>query len=527
MRMMTWASSVFVGLVLCGAALAGEDLAHHYPCTIDDTAAMTAFDADAELTDVWNLTRFSVTRGDDLVVELGPSKLVLAASDGNVLWAAVIPEQPGTVRSAKLKGDEHALSVWLRFHPARLAEVFPADSVAGRTSDAGEDIAAVHALAEAYRLSVYKMKSSFHVAGRAALPQRDLMVVDVETAQRPRRFFIVNDGEQSVQYMPSFEGHPLPISEGIAPDDALRAFDETWETFDREYAMFTLKPDVDWAALRDQYRPHAEASQTHWQAAFVIARLVRHLRDQHVWVKAYTAFVPSYFKYRPINGSSRALEKIIPGLDREPEQLLWGRTEDGIGYVNIFGLGQDRLPARFDAVLERLKDTKALIIDLRFNGGGNEFFAQQVAGRFVEEPVVYAQQRYRSGPAHEELSEITTRVLQPRGPWRYEAPVLVLIGQHTFSSAEAFALMLAQCPQAETMGDRTAGSSGNPRTLLLPRDISVNMPRWMALRPDGVPLEGNGVVPDISVESSRGQFTAERDPVLEAALEKLRAEQPQ
>ena len=63
------------------------------------------------------------------------------------------------------------------------------------------------------------------------------------------------------------------------------------------------------------------------------------------------------------------------------------------------------------------------------------------------------------------------------------------------SSAESFALMLAQCKQATTMGDRTAGSSANPRQIELPGKIVVNLPRWIDLDPDGKPIDTAGVAP--------------------------------
>jgi C-terminal processing protease CtpA/Prc len=71
------------------------------------------------------------------------------------------------------------------------------------------------------------------------------------------------------------------------------------------------------------------------------------------------------------------------------------------------------------------------------------------------------------------------------------------------------------------MGDRTAGSSGNPRLLNLPGRITVRMPRWIDMDPEGNPIEHVGVAPDVPVETKWGDFGS-ADPVLEAALSKLR-----
>jgi C-terminal processing protease CtpA/Prc len=90
------------------------------------------------------------------------------------------------------------------------------------------------------------------------------------------------------------------------------------------------------------------------------------------------------------------------------------------------------------------------------------------------------------------------------------------------SSAESFALMVAPCPQVTTMGDRTAGSSANPRRVELACGITVNVPRWRDMDPAGRPLEHAGIQPEVKLDFPPEKFGEEGDPVLEAALAKLR-----
>jgi C-terminal processing protease CtpA/Prc len=72
------------------------------------------------------------------------------------------------------------------------------------------------------------------------------------------------------------------------------------------------------------------------------------------------------------------------------------------------------------------------------------------------------------------------------------------------------------------MGDWTAGSSGNPRRIELACGITVNQPRWLDRDPEGNPIERVGVAPDVRIEAAPDAFDDTRDPVLEAALERLR-----
>jgi C-terminal processing protease CtpA/Prc len=190
--------------------------------------------------------------------------------------------------------------------------------------------------------------------------------------------------------------------------------------------------------------------------------------------------------------------------------------------VLFYKLGDKELPSAFDTALDGLADCWALVVDLRFNGGGDEQLAQQVAARFVDKERTYSLNQYRNGAKHDALGPKLERKIAPRGAWRFESPVVCLQGQVTFSSAESMALMFAQCPQATTMGDRTGGSSGNPRQMELEGGIVVNLPRWNDMDPDGNPIEVVGSAPKVKIDAKPAEFTATKDPVLEAALESLR-----
>ena len=91
------------------------------------------------------------------------------------------------------------------------------------------------------------------------------------------------------------------------------------------------------------------------------------------------------------------------------------------------------------------------------------------------------------------------------------------------SSAESFALALAQCPQVTTMGDRTAGSSGNPRRVEAGAGIVVNLPRWIDMDPQGKPIDVVGIPPRVKITAQPADFQGENDPVLAAALKNLRS----
>jgi C-terminal processing protease CtpA/Prc len=213
---------------------------------------------------------------------------------------------------------------------------------------------------------------------------------------------------------------------------------------------------------------------------------------------------------------------LLRRIQRQWKTLSTGRTEDEIGYINLRSL--DATAAEdFDEALDHLAHCWALVIDLRANTGGDERLAQQIAGRFLSKPVVYSRSRVRSGPGRADLTEPADRVAAPRddNPWRWEAPVVVLHGGGTFSSAESMALMFREAG-IETLGDTTAGSSGNPKALELPHGIVVQVPRWLDLDPANQPIEGRGVRPTTEMLFKPSDFDDGADPLLAKVVERLR-----
>jgi hypothetical protein len=53
------------------------------------------------------------------------------------------------------------------------------------------------------------------------------------------------------------------------------------------------------------------------------------------------------------------------------------------------------------------------------------------------------------------------------------------------SSNESFIAMMSGSRNVTIMGDRTCGSSGNPKIVKLPLDMTVSVPRWIDYLPDG------------------------------------------
>ncbi|MGH7193507.1 MAG: S41 family peptidase, partial [Candidatus Saccharimonadales bacterium] len=108
----------------------------------------------------------------------------------------------------------------------------------------------------------------------------------------------------------------------------------------------------------------------------------------------------------------------------------------------------------------------------------------------------------------------------PKHP-TFRGRVAVLMGPANMSSCESFLLMMKQVPHCKLIGRRSYGSSGNPQPVALANGVTVYLPSWRDLLPDGACFEGHGIEPDIEVKA-QAQSSASSDEVLETALRELR-----
>ncbi|MGB7345543.1 MAG: S41 family peptidase [Pirellulaceae bacterium] len=514
------AISLFIGIAAMHACDA-EDLSRHYTATLVPTAPLTGYDWTCEARDAWRLKSFSIQHADALSIEFDAAQVVFGKHKSDVLWAVVVPDEPGTIVRASAGQGERVTSVWLRFHPARLGEFFPNETVLGQKDEPNVKLAK--------QIAQHKLRSSYHVGGRPAVVPMHHLIVDCETTNHNRRFFVIDSKEKSVQYVDAFRQRFLPLASHstngkLADSQATEVFDKAWSEFDRHYAMFAVKPDVDWNKLRDQFRPQAANVNDNRELAEVINQMLIHLQDLHIHVQVDGVKLPGFRRERPLNANVQAVERLIGKVTQVGPELRWAIADGNIGYIRIEGLSNPDLYTSFKNVLHKMNETNGLIMDLRFNGGGSETIAQDIASHFLDRERVYAISRYRSGPKHTDLTENQARSFSPHKSLVYDKRVVVLQGQRTMSSAEAMTLMMKQCPSVITMGDRTAGSSGNPAQVPCGAGITVNLPRWIPMDADGKSFDTVGIQPDKEVPAEPRDFTAQSDPVLQAAITHLRSD---
>jgi carboxyl-terminal processing protease len=198
---------------------------------------------------------------------------------------------------------------------------------------------------------------------------------------------------------------------------------------------------------------------------------------------------------------------------REPQvQSRW--LSNGIGYIAINDLRDDSTVGRFDAALARLRHSRALVLDLRnIPGGGSTEIAEPILGRLIHRDLAYQQ----VVPMHDAAY---LKRAAARGPWTYDAPLVVLVGHWTASMAEGMAIGLDGMKRGVIVGTPMAALNGGVFQLPLPNsDIGVNYVGERLNHINGSPREL--YLPTVPVDLSAARWRTVRDPVLQAGLNYL------
>ncbi|MFO7633401.1 MAG: S41 family peptidase, partial [Caldilinea sp.] len=200
--------------------------------------------------------------------------------------------------------------------------------------------------------------------------------------------------------------------------------------------------------------------------------------------------------------------------------------DNGLGYVKIYSFSDNELLTvqLWERMMETLNSSgiPGLIIDMRQNGGGSGFLADQMAAYFFDEELELGQ----SGYYDESLGEFyfdpdrTDRLYLPDESLRYRGPVGVITGPNCGSACEFFTYVLTLDDRADVIAHYpTAGLGGSQNFFLMPDfeylQISIGRPVDME---GNIIIEDVGVPPTIRVPVTEDSLFAESDPLFETAV---------
>jgi tricorn protease len=176
-----------------------------------------------------------------------------------------------------------------------------------------------------------------------------------------------------------------------------------------------------------------------------------------------------------------------------------------IGYLHIASMGQQNQQQFEREAYEYIVGKESMIIDVRFNNGGN------IADTLVEwlQRKPHGWVRPRDG------------VREPVPFHAWDRKMVVLQNEHSYSNAEIFPNAMRTRGLAQLIGRPTPGYVIWTDSLSLVDGTRARMPMTGAYRIDGTPMENLGEKPDIEVPLSPDDYLANRDPQIGKAIEVL------
>ena len=311
------------------------------------------------------------------------------------------------------------------------------------------------------------------------------------------------------------------FEEEIATTDPFENFEYLWKECDEKYAYFELK-NIDWDAVKEEYASKLYEGMTEDSLFNVLGGMLTELQDDHT--NLFSDFNRSSFGVQYL-GQDNFDWRII--VDNYISKDFYKSGPFSHNFLDNGEIGYVRLPAftgtvddtNLDFILNRYKDTKGLIIDLRENGGGAASDIFSILSRLIDTETLLNYSRIKNGPGHDDFSDPAPVNLTPYEGIRYTKKVAVLTDRGTYSAGSFTSLATKALLNVVLIGDTTGGGLGLPNGGQLPNGWTYRFSITQALTLDKSPGYEMGVPPDIPMLFDWNDLA--KDEILERAITEL------
>lgn len=306
-------------------------------------------------------------------------------------------------------------------------------------------------------------------------------------------------------------------------------FELLWNDFNEHYALFEVR-GFNWDSIYSEYRPLVTNETTDEELWTIFSEMIEYLDDTHtvlstaddqtIYTSGFTLNEQSKeeFDIEVLQDNYLTNFTTVEG----EENISFASIKDAdIGYIWINNMGYSN-PEEIDKVVTDLMDHKAIILDVRQNTGGDDFYSKRIANAFSDgEHLIYTSE-VKNGPGPFDFTEKREYFTTKTGDLQFTKPVIVLTDRRTVSAGETFLMHMKAFEQVTQIGDITSGDfSAKSMDRFLPNGWKYTYSIQKLLLPDGSSLDGIGHIPDVFVKNTEADIAAGNDVVIEEALDFL------
>ena len=209
-----------------------------------------------------------------------------------------------------------------------------------------------------------------------------------------------------------------------------------------------------------------------------------------------------------ISRDGNKLTKKIKRAEIKVKTVECAKLDKDTGYIHIISFIGNDTPLEFINAMNKVKDTKGLILDLRGNTGGLFQNAVFVSNLFL-----------KSGDIVSVIGRdgLSSSYRVQRGEFVYDKPLVVLVDGDSASASEIVSGALKDNNRAKIVGTKTFGKGVVQKIYALPNQMGMNLTIAKYLTPSGRDINEKGIEPDYEVTFTRDDVNKNFDRQLEFA----------
>ncbi len=314
-------------------------------------------------------------------------------------------------------------------------------------------------------------------------------------------------------------------------DSPINNFELFWDELDRRSGIIFPK-NINWDSVYQVYQPMVTDQTTEEELFNVFSKMIDVFDDEHTSVIVDLNTKSHVSGSKKIGDAKASFSKdliqtkyldYVEIIPTSPD-FSYGKIKNkDIGYIYIGNCDGNHPGQTIDEILSKIGNHKAIIFDVRNNGGGQDVFATAVTDPFAAETRWVFSVWTRNGREYDDYDNETKFYTTNDGTNQFVTkPVIVLTDAFSVSAAEHITISLKSNPLVTHLGDTTAGAfSSVSNTRFLPNGWMYRYPIQMSKDRNGKILDGIGLIPDIYVKITPADIALNNDLIIEKAIQYL------